>query len=135
MQIKSKTVMSWSSRKKKEGIFCTVYFVRRNFFNICVLSQCIVYWTHFQNIHNFTYQKILLHTLLLLVFKTVESLQCILNALSLIHENQAIVDEMSLIDVANEFVNLHSARLNIFGKFKDKDLYEFFFIYYSTPLI
>ena len=31
-QIKSKSVMSWSSRKKKEGIFCTVYFVRREFF-------------------------------------------------------------------------------------------------------
>ena len=30
-QIKSKTVMSWSSRMKKEGIFCTVYFVRRKF--------------------------------------------------------------------------------------------------------
>ena len=42
-QIKSKTV-SWSSRKKNESIFCTVYFVRRNFFiNICILSQCIVY--------------------------------------------------------------------------------------------
>ena len=27
LQIKSKTVMSWSSRKKKEGIFCTIYFV------------------------------------------------------------------------------------------------------------
>ena len=32
-QIKSKTVMSWSSRKKKEGI----YFVEGNFFNICIL--------------------------------------------------------------------------------------------------
>ena len=31
-QIKSKTVMSWSSRKKKEGIFCTVNFVRKEFF-------------------------------------------------------------------------------------------------------
>ena len=30
-QIKSKTVMSWSSLKKKEGIFCTVYFVRGKF--------------------------------------------------------------------------------------------------------
>ena len=27
LQIKSKTVMSSSSRKKKEGIFCTIYFV------------------------------------------------------------------------------------------------------------
>ena len=32
LQIKSKTVMSWSSRKKKECIFCNVYFVRRNLF-------------------------------------------------------------------------------------------------------
>ena len=31
-QIKSKTVVSWTSRKKKEGIFCTVYFVQKNFF-------------------------------------------------------------------------------------------------------
>ena len=31
-QIKSKTVMSWSLRKKKESIFCTVYFVQREFF-------------------------------------------------------------------------------------------------------
>ena len=31
--------------------------------------------------------------------------------------------------MANEFVNLHSARLNISGKFTDKDLQEFFFIY------
>ena len=54
-------------KKKKEGIFCTVYFVWRKFFNICVLSECIVYWIHiqihFQNIHTFTYQKTLLHTL------------------------------------------------------------------------
>ena len=30
-QIKSKTVMRWSSPKKKEGIFGTVYFVRKKF--------------------------------------------------------------------------------------------------------
>ena len=42
-QIKSKTAMSWNSRKKKEGIFCTVILSEGNFFNICVLSQCIVY--------------------------------------------------------------------------------------------
>ena len=34
---------------------------------------------HFENIHTFTYQKTLLHTLLLLVFKIVENLQYILN--------------------------------------------------------
>ena len=34
-QIKSKTVMSWKEkreRKEKRGHFCTIYFVRREFF-------------------------------------------------------------------------------------------------------
>ena len=70
--------MSWSSQKKKEGIFCIVYFVQRNFFNIYVLSQCILYCIHFQNICTFTNQKTLFHIILLLVFKIVESLQYIL---------------------------------------------------------
>ena len=41
--ILSKTAMSWSSRKKKEYIFCNAYFVRRKIFNICVFSYCAVY--------------------------------------------------------------------------------------------
>ena len=81
-QIKSKSMMIWASRKKKARIFCTVYFFRRFFtvyvFNI-VLHQRIVYWIHFQNIHTFTYEKTLFHTLLLLVFRIVESLPCILH--------------------------------------------------------
>ena len=76
LQIKSKTVMSWSSGKKKDGIFCTAYFVRRKFYLTFVFFfQCKVYCIPFQNIHTFTYQKVLLHTLLL---KIVKSLQCIL---------------------------------------------------------
>ena len=35
-QIKSKTVMSWSLRKRKEGIFCTVYLVQRKIFSTFV---------------------------------------------------------------------------------------------------
>ena len=31
-QTKSKNMMSWRSRKNKEGILCTVSFVRRKFF-------------------------------------------------------------------------------------------------------
>ena len=74
-QIKSKTVMSWSSRKKKEDIFCTVYFLRRKYFyNICILSQCIVYLIHFQNIHIFTNQKTFLHTLFCLFLKLSKAL-------------------------------------------------------------
>ena len=45
--------MSWSLRKKKQGIFCTVYFVRRNFFSICVLFQYIVQSIHFQTYFTF----------------------------------------------------------------------------------
>ena len=72
--------MSWSSlKKKREHSFYRLFGLKGIFFKICVLSQCIVHWIHFQNIHNFTHQKPLLHTLLLLVFKIVESLQCILN--------------------------------------------------------
>ena len=68
--------MSWSSWKKKEGILPFI-LSKGNIFNICVLSQCIMHWIYFQNIHTFTYQKALLHTLWLLVFKIVTSLQCI----------------------------------------------------------
>ena len=62
-QIKCKTVMSWISRKKKRAIFVTLILSEGNVFNICVLSQCTGYWTHFQNMHSFTYQKTLLHYL------------------------------------------------------------------------
>ena len=54
------------------------------FFKICVLFQCIIYWIKFQNKYTFTYQKTFLHTILLLVFKTVESLQCIPKATSVL---------------------------------------------------
>ena len=64
--------------RKKTPFFVPLILSEGNFFKICVLSQCIVYWIHFQNIHTFTYQKTLLHTLLLLVSKIVESLKCIL---------------------------------------------------------
>ena len=69
--------------KEKRDYFVPFFFFflsKRNFFNICVLSQFIVYWIHFhfQNIHTFTYQKTLLDALLLLVFKILKSLQCIL---------------------------------------------------------
>ena len=40
----SKTVVSWSSRKKAEYVFCTILFSpKESFCNICVLSQCVVY--------------------------------------------------------------------------------------------
>ena len=43
LQIKSKTMMSWSSRKKRDAIFVPLILSEGDFFKICVLSQCIVY--------------------------------------------------------------------------------------------
>ena len=41
-QIKSKTVMSWSSRKKNEGLFLPLALFEGHFLT-CLLPQCIVY--------------------------------------------------------------------------------------------
>ena len=67
-------LMSWSSPKKKECIFCNVNFVRRKF----VLSQFIVYGKNFQNIYFLLIRNTILRTLSLLGFKIAESLYFIL---------------------------------------------------------
>ena len=66
----------WAHAKKKKKFFLPFILSKGNVFDICVLSRCIVYWIHFQNIHTFTYQKTLLHTPFCLFFKIVENLQC-----------------------------------------------------------
>ena len=65
--------------RERRAFFVTFILFEGNLFSISVLSQYIAYWIHFQNIHTFTFQKTLLHTLLLFVFKIVKSLQYILN--------------------------------------------------------
>ena len=72
-----------TGKRIKKAFFVPSILPEGIFFNIFVLSQCIVYWIYFQNLRTFTYQKTLLHTLSLLVFKIVESLQCIFNLLTL----------------------------------------------------
>ena len=63
-QIKSKAVTSWSARKKKESIFCTIYFVRRElFWDLCFISMYSVFntlseYTYFyisKNITSYTF--------------------------------------------------------------------------------
>ena len=73
---KLKVKLWWvrACERKNRAIFVPFILSEGNFFKICILSQCIVYWTHFQNIHTFTYQKTLLQAFLLLDFKIVESL-------------------------------------------------------------
>ena len=73
-----KTVMIWSSRKKNEGVFCTVYFVRSKFFyNFCFISMYCVLTALSEYTYFFISKNITLYTFLL-VFKIVESLQCII---------------------------------------------------------
>ena len=42
--------------------------------------------------------------------------------ISMMSEHRETLDSFSLIDIANEFVKLQQERLNIFGKFTEKDL-------------
>ena len=75
---KLKTKLWWvGDRKRKKRAFFLLFILCKGiFFNICVLSQCIVYWIQFQNIHTFAYEETLLFAF---CFKIVEYLQCILN--------------------------------------------------------
>ena len=63
--LKLKVQLWWvgAHERNKSAFFVKTILPEGNFFNICVLSQCIVYWTNFENIYSFTYQKTLLHTL------------------------------------------------------------------------
>ena len=81
LQIKSKTVISWSSQKNREGFFLTFILSEWNFFDIYFLSQCIAYWIHFQNIDTFIYQKALIHILFCLFLKSLEALSVSLKKL------------------------------------------------------
>ena len=107
--------MSWSSRKKKEGIFAPFVFPKETFFNISFISMYSVLnvlskYTYFYisiNISLCTFQ---------LIFKIVESFQCILRDLSykqcipvvndstlpLLHEN--LNETLSYLEIiANDF--------------------------------
>ena len=67
---------------REMNLVLTVYFVQKQFFQDLwfnsVYSVLKALRNFAENIHNFTYQKTLLHTLLLLVSKIIEILQCIL---------------------------------------------------------
>ena len=83
--------MSWRSQERKKRAFF-VPLSKGNVFNICVLSQYIVYQIYFQNINIFTYRKTLLHPLLLLVFKIAGSLHCIFKSISICAVIDGVLD-------------------------------------------
>ena len=64
-QIKSKTVISWKSRKKKVCLFCTVYFVQKK----CFKHLCFISFVFYFGMYTFTYQKTLPHTIFCLFLK------------------------------------------------------------------
>ena len=72
---KLKVKLWWvgARERKKRAFFVPFILSEGNFFNICVLSQCKVYWIHFQNIHTFTYQITLLHTIFCLFLKSLKA--------------------------------------------------------------
>ena len=78
---KSKVKLWWNGarERKKRAFSVPLILSEGKFFNICVLSQCIVYWIPFQNIQSFTYQKNVTSYTFLPAFKIVKSLQCIIN--------------------------------------------------------
>ena len=45
-----------------------------------------------------------------------------LNSLCILHDNKTLLDRISLVKVANEFVGQHPERKNTFGSFSDKDI-------------
>ena len=113
----SKVKLWWvvACKRKKNAFFVTFILSKGNFFNILVLSHWIVYWINFQNIYTFTYQKTLLHTLLLLVFKIFKSLQLIL----------LIIVPKNLVKINLKFVEavLKSRESNNFKKILYKTLW------------
>ena len=77
---KIKVKLSWvRTRRKKRAFFVPFIFSEGNFINICVLSQCIAYWIHCQNIYTFTYQKTFLHTPFCLFLKSSKDFSISLN--------------------------------------------------------
>ena len=76
-KLKVKLWWAGARERKKRAFFVPFILSERNFFKIYVLSQYIVYWIHFQDIL-LHIKKTLLQMLLLLVFKIVKSLLCIL---------------------------------------------------------
>ena len=78
----TKSIKLWWVRareRQKRAFFVPFTLSKENFSNIYILSQCIVYWIHFQKIRTFTYQKTLLHTLLCLFLKLSKAFSVYLN--------------------------------------------------------
>ena len=78
---KLKLKLSWVRARERETseLFAKFILSEGKIFSICFFFSVYSAWLFFLNIYNSTYQKVFLHTLLLLVFKIAGRFQCILN--------------------------------------------------------
>ena len=76
---------------------------KANFFKICVLSQCRVYWIHFQNIHTFTYQKHYFIHFCCLCLKWLKAFSVSLNLDPCSNQNPSVFPLEGLVSVSSKF--------------------------------
>ena len=107
---KLKVKLWWvgARERKKRAFFVPFILSEGNFFNICVLSQCKVYWIHFQNIHTFTYQITLLHTLFCLLLNSSKAFTVFLigkygQAKKTISSNETFPGNKILLEIGEKF--------------------------------
>ena len=102
-----KTIMSWSSRNKNEVIFCTIYFVQRKcFYHLCFISMYSVLNT-FLRIYLILHIKKFTSYTFFLVFKIVESSQCILKSCFFL----SVIFPQGLLKMKTRRKNRHSFQL------------------------
>ena len=79
---KLKVKLWWvGARERQKRAFFVLFILSEDNFFKFVLLPCIVYWIHFQNMHTFTYEKTLFHTLFCLFLKSSEAFSVSLIAL------------------------------------------------------
>ena len=54
-------------KEKRRTFLYRLFYRKGSLLRLIFISQCIVYWIHFQNIHPVTYQETLLHILFKIV--------------------------------------------------------------------
>ena len=105
--------------KEKTVQFLCRLFCLKEISSQCVLSQCKVYWINFHNIHIFTYQKTLLHTLFCLFLKSSKAFS------------------ISLIIVSHDVINLFNHVVIWFHRVFSEEIFstlDLFFILYLKLL-
>ena len=93
--------------KEKKGIFCTIYFVQKNFFDIfCFISMYVVLNTLSEYTYFYISKSVTLYTFLP-IFKIVESLQCILKSSFFGHLNiEKLIEKEFLEPVIRNYFDI-----------------------------